>query len=41
MANCYKAQEASYKSIEYAAAKDKERWLDLFSDDAVIQDPVG
>jgi steroid delta-isomerase len=41
MANCYKAQEASYKSIEYVTAKDKESWLDLFSDDAVIQDPVG
>ena len=41
MANCYKAQEAGYKSIEYVSAKDKESWLDLFSDDAVIHDPVG
>ncbi len=41
MPNCYKAQKASYKSIEYAAAKEKESWLDLFSNDAVIQDPVG
>ncbi len=41
MANCYKAQEAGYKSIEYVSAKDKESWLDLFTDDAVIQDPVG
>jgi len=41
MGNCYKAQEASYRSREYAMAKDKERWLNLFTDNAVVQDPVG
>ncbi len=41
MANCYKAREAGYKSLKYVMAKDKENWLNLFSDDAVIQDPVG
>ena len=41
MANCYKAQEASFKSAEYAMSKNKEAWLNLFSDDAVVQDPVG
>ncbi len=41
MANCYKAQEASYKSAEWAMAKNKESWLGLFADDAVVQDPVG
>ena len=41
MANCYKAQEAGYKSGEYAMAKNKEAWLDLYADDAVIMDPVG
>ena len=41
MANCYKAQQAASKSFECVTNKDKESWLDLFSDDAVIQDPVG
>jgi len=41
MGNCYKAQEAGYKSGEYAMAKNKEAWLGLYADDAVIMDPVG
>jgi ketosteroid isomerase-like protein len=41
MGNCYRAQEAGFKSGEYAMAKNKEAWLDLYADDAVIQDPVG
>jgi len=41
MGNCYKAQEASFKSREYALAKDREGWLGLFADDAIVMDPVG
>ncbi len=41
MGNCYKAQEAGYKSREYVLSKNKNAWLNLFDDDAVLQDPVG
>lgn len=41
MGNCLKAQEASYRSRENALGKNKEGWLALFADDAVVQDPVG
>lgn len=41
MGNCLKAQAASFKSREYSLAKDKEGWLGLFADDALVQDPVG
>ncbi len=41
MGNCYKAQEASYQSGKYVCAGDREGWLSLFADDAVVQDPVG
>lgn len=36
-----KAQEAAYNSIDRVQRKDKEGWLALFADDAVVQDPVG
>lgn len=41
MANGLKAQQASYKSRDNAMAKNKQGWLALFSEDAVVQDPVG
>lgn len=41
MGNAKKAQETSLKSRDYAMAKDKENWLALFADDAIVQDPVG
>lgn len=41
MANGHKAQQASYQSRDNAMAKNKQGWLALFSDDAVVQDPVG
>lgn len=41
MGNCYKAQEASFQSGKYVLAGDREGWLSLFADDAVVQDPVG
>ncbi len=41
MGNCYKAQEASFKSREFSLAKNREGWLGLFAEDAIVQDPVG
>lgn len=41
MGNCYKAQEASFQSGQFVLAGDREGWLSLFADDAVVQDPVG
>ena len=35
------ARTASIKSMQLAMAGDAEGWLDLFADDAVIQDPYG
>ena len=36
-----KAQELSFLSRNYAVAKDKENWLELFAKDALVQDPIG
>ena len=36
-----KAQELSFLSRDYAVAKDKENWLELFAKDAIVQDPIG
>jgi hypothetical protein len=36
-----KAQELSFLSRDYAVAKDKESWLALFDDNALVQDPIG
>ena len=41
MANCYLAQEASRKSGKYVVEGARQAWLDLFADDALVQDPVG
>ena len=35
------ARDASLKSMTAVEAGDREAWLDLFADDAVVQDPVG
>lgn len=35
------AQQASELSGQYVSAGDREAWLSLFADDAVVQDPVG
>lgn len=39
--NAYLAQEASFRSGEYVVAGNKAAWLELFADDAVVEDPVG
>jgi steroid Delta-isomerase len=41
MGNCYLAQEASRKSGKYVVEGNKQAWLALFADDAIVQDPVG
>jgi len=35
------AQRASFASIDRVSNRDKQGWLDLFADDAIVQDPVG
>ena len=35
------ARDAATKSMERIGAKDREGWLDLYADDATIEDPVG
>jgi len=35
------ARAASVRSMQLAEAGDGEAWLDLFADDAVVQDPYG
>jgi len=41
MANCYLALEASRKSGKYVVEGNKQAWLALFAEDAIVQDPVG
>jgi len=36
-----RAFEMSKKSMEMSEAKDRDGWLGLFADDAVVEDPVG
>ena len=36
-----KAQELSFLSRKYAVNKQKSDWLELFSDDAIVEDPIG
>ena len=36
-----KAQELSFLSRKYAVNKQKSDWLNLFSDDAIVEDPIG
>ncbi len=35
------ARTASIKSMEYSMRGDAKAWLDLFADDAIVQDPYG
>ena len=35
------ARDMSYKSMAMSEAKDRDGWLGLFADDAVVEDPVG
>lgn len=35
------ARDASIKSMKCVLGKDREGWISLFSDDALIEDPVG
>jgi len=35
------ARKAGLLSQKYVSEKNREAWLDLFADDAVVQDPVG
>jgi steroid Delta-isomerase len=41
MADEHPARLASQRSMKAVQAKTKEVWLDLFANDAVIEDPVG
>lgn len=35
------ARAAAYRSYAFVAAKDREGWLSNFTEDAVVEDPVG
>jgi len=35
------ARDAATKSMERIGVKDRQGWLDLYADDATIEDPVG
>lgn len=35
------AREAAWRSMEAVVTGDKQRWLALFTDDGVVEDPVG
>jgi hypothetical protein len=35
------ARKAGLLSQKYVSEKNREAWLDLFADDAIVQDPVG
>lgn len=41
MTQTEQTQQLTFQSIKNAMAKDKDAWLDLFADDAVVEDPVG
>lgn len=41
MPNCFKAQTLAQQSFDAVMRKDKDAWLALFAEDAVVQDPVG
>jgi hypothetical protein len=41
MSNEHSARRAGLLSQKYVAEGNREAWLDLFDDDATIQDPVG
>ena len=37
----HSAHEAGRRSREAVAARDKDAWLAVFADDAIVQDPIG
>lgn len=37
----FPAQQAGFNSMRNVKAKNREGWLDLFAEDALVQDPVG
>lgn len=39
--DAHPARDASLRSMEAVEAGDKSAWLALFSDDAVVEDPIG
>jgi steroid delta-isomerase len=41
VADKHDARELGERSRAAVAAKDREGWLDLFADDAVVEDPIG
>lgn len=41
MADEHPARAASHRSMQAVKAKNKDAWLALFADDAVVEDPVG
>jgi len=41
MATEHPARAASHRSMEAVHAKDKKAWLDIFADDAIVEDPIG
>ena len=41
MVDEHPARAASRRSVHAVQAKTKEAWLDLFADDALIEDPIG
>ncbi len=41
MSEEHPARRAGQLSQTYVAAGERDKWLDLFADDAVVQDPVG
>ena len=41
MANEHPARLAAQGSMRAVLAKNKQAWLDLFADDAVVEDPIG
>lgn len=41
MAEEHPARRASQLSMQAVQGKTKEAWLDLFADDAIIEDPIG
>lgn len=39
--SAFPAQQASFMSMRNVKARNRAGWVDLFADDAVVQDPVG
>ncbi len=41
MADEHPARSASHRSMQAVRQKTRQAWIDLFADDAIIEDPVG